>query len=54
MEDEFDPRRIAAEQRLFEHGVIPFALAAGISIEQLEALADRVDALVAREPERTY
>lgn len=42
-----DARLIAAEQRIFAHGVIPFALRQGTTIEQLEQLADRLDARAA-------
>lgn len=44
MSDEFDPRRLAAEKRIFAHGLIPFAFSPRITTEFLEQFADELDA----------
>lgn len=49
--DEYCPRRLAAEVRIFQHGLIPWAFAPGATTEQLEQIANELDAAV---PERVY
>lgn len=54
-DDEYCRRRMAAEQRIFQHGYIPWGFVPGVTTEQLERFADELDAEAkSREPEKQY